>query len=113
MGEIIVGIAPGSILCGWLFPGAFDYVFRSASYGPMHILPQLGLILLMFQIGMEFEFTHLKARQHHQSVMRIAIAIMVVPFAAGYALGYGMTPVLSPGSSVHRQGIFDHAPAYS
>ncbi|MDO4769758.1 MAG: cation:proton antiporter [Brachymonas sp.] len=89
VGEIIVGIALGLILFGRLFPGAFDYVFRSASYGPTHILPQLGLILLMFQIGMGCEFAHLKAREHHQSMMRIAIASMVLPFAAGYALGYG------------------------
>ena len=106
VGEIVVGIVLGPTLFGWLFPGAFDYVFRSGSSDPMHILSQLGLILLMFQIGMEFEFSHLKAREHRNSVMRIAIASMAVPFATGYALGYGFTPVLSPGASRTAAALF-------
>ena len=60
----------------------------------------------MFQIGMEFEFSHLKAREHRKSVVRIAVASMVVPFAAGYALGYGFTPMLSPGASRTAAALF-------
>ena len=106
VGEIVVGIVLGPTLVGWLFPGAFEYVFHSVSGDPMHILSQLGLILLMFQIGMEFEFSHLKAREHRKSVVRIAVASMVVPFAAGYALGYGFTPMLSPGASRTAAALF-------
>ena len=106
VGEIVVGIVLGPTLFGWLFPGAFEYVFHSVSGDPMHILSQLGLILLMFQIGMEFEFSHLKAREHRKSVVRIAVASMVVPFAAGYALGYGFTPMLSPGASRTAAALF-------
>ena len=106
VGEIVVGIVLGPTLFGWLFPGTFAYVFRSVSGDSMHILSQIGLILLMFQIGMEFEFSHLQAREHRRSVMRIAAASMVVPFAAGYALGYGLTPLLSPGASRTAAALF-------
>ena len=31
VGEIVVGIVLGPTLFGWLFPGAFEYVFHSVS----------------------------------------------------------------------------------
>jgi len=31
---------------------------------PITIISQIGLILLMFQIGMDFEFGHLRARRN-------------------------------------------------
>ena len=62
VGEIIVGILLGPSLFGLLAPDAFQYVFRSAPPAPMQMLSQIGLILLMFQIGLEFDFSHLAER---------------------------------------------------
>src|SRR5580698_906611 len=63
VGEIIVGIVLGPSLFGLIAPGTFHFVFLSTPPQPMNVLSQLGLILLMFQIGLEFDFTHLRAMQ--------------------------------------------------
>ena len=60
VGEIIIGILLGPSLFGLLAPDVFHYVFRSSSPEPMAILSQIGLILLMFQIGLAFDFSHLE-----------------------------------------------------
>jgi Kef-type K+ transport system membrane component KefB len=88
VGEIIIGILLGPSLFGWLAPGAFNFVFHSAPPEAMLILSQLGLVLLMFQIGLEFDFAHLSETTNRAAVARVAVACLAVPFAGGFALGY-------------------------
>jgi Kef-type K+ transport system membrane component KefB len=87
VGEIIIGILLGPSLFGWLAPQTFTFVFRSAPPEPLLILSQLGLVLLMFQIGMEFDFAHLTERVNRRAVARVSIACLVLPFAMGFAVG--------------------------
>ena len=68
--EIIAGLLLGPSLFGLLLPETFSYVFRSVPPEPMTILSQVGLILLMFQIGLEFDFGHLAANQNRAAVMQ-------------------------------------------
>jgi Kef-type K+ transport system membrane component KefB len=96
VGEIIVGILLGPSLFGLLAPGAFDYVFHSAPQEPLTILSNLGLVLLMFQIGLEFDFSHLKERANRAAVLRISIACLVLPFAGGLGLGFLLTQSSPP-----------------
>ncbi|OZA10264.1 MAG: sodium:proton antiporter, partial [Hydrogenophilales bacterium 17-62-8] len=74
VGEIIVGILLGPSLFGLLAPDLFQYVFHSTPAAPMQMLSQIGLILLMFQIGLEFDFAHLAARNNRRAVTAIASA---------------------------------------
>src|SRR5919108_5091450 len=60
VGEIVAGLLLGPSLFGRLFPHQFDFVFHSISPVPLIILSQIGLCLLMFQIGLEFDFSHLR-----------------------------------------------------
>src|SRR2546425_452161 len=54
-GEIAAGLILGPSLFGRLSPNLFEQVFRP-SVGPIFsVLSQLGLILLMFLIGLEFD----------------------------------------------------------
>jgi Kef-type K+ transport system membrane component KefB len=96
VGEIIVGILLGPSLFGLLAPHAFDLVFHSAPPEPLTVLSNLGLVLLMFQIGMEFDFSHLTERANRAAVLRISIACLALPFAGGLGLGIliaqGMPP---------------------
>jgi Kef-type K+ transport system membrane component KefB len=87
VGEIIVGILLGPSLFGLLAPHAFDFVFHSAPPEPLTVLSNLGLVLLMFQIGMEFDFSHLTEPVNRSAVLRISIACLVLPFAGGFGLG--------------------------
>jgi Kef-type K+ transport system membrane component KefB len=92
VGEIIIGILLGPSLFGWLSPRAFDFVFHTAPPEPLQVLSSLGLVLLMFQIGLEFDFAHLRQSTNRAAVVRVSVACLVLPFAAGFGLGLAMTP---------------------
>jgi Kef-type K+ transport system membrane component KefB len=87
VGEILVGVLLGPSLFGALAPHAFEAVFRSTPAEPLTILSQVGLLLLMFQIGLEFDFSHLAQRVHRRTVWAVAGAGLVAPFAIGAAFG--------------------------
>jgi Kef-type K+ transport system membrane component KefB len=92
VGEIIVGILLGPSLFGWIAPHPFEVVFHSAPGETMQVLSNLGLVLLMFQIGLEFDFEHLTLRSNRAAVARVSIACLLLPFASGLALGLWMAP---------------------
>jgi Kef-type K+ transport system membrane component KefB len=101
VGEIIVGILLGPSLFGWVAPRAFDAVFHSVPPEPLQILSGLGLILLLFQIGMEFDFEHLAERRNRAAVLRVSAACLLVPFASGFALAFWMpSSATSPAARV-------------
>src|ERR1700691_1752069 len=102
VGEIIVGILLGPSLFGWLAPRTFDVVFHSAPPEPLQILSGLGLILLLFQIGMEFDFAHLTERRNRAAVLRVSAACLALPFASGFAVGFWLTSSATlSGARVH------------
>jgi len=106
VGEIIVGILLGPSLFGILAPGVFEYVFHSAPPAPMQVLSQIGLILLMFQIGLEFDFAHLVDRHNRRAVTYVATASMLAPFVLGFGFGYSTAPMLSPGVDPIASALF-------
>jgi len=106
VGEIIVGILLGPSLFGLLAPDLFQYVFHSTPAAPMQMLSQIGLILLMFQIGLEFDFAHLTERNNRRAVTFIASASMIAPFALGFGFGWFTAPLLSPGVDQLASALF-------
>ncbi len=106
VGEIIAGIVLGPSLFGLAAPELFHYAFRSSRPEPMQMLSQLGLILLMFQIGLEFDFSHLSEKRNRTAVTRVAALSLVLPFALGLAFGYASAPVLSPQSNPTASALF-------
>ena len=106
VGEIIVGILLGPSLFGLLAPDLFQYVFHSTPPEPMQMLSQIGLILLMFQIGFEFDFAHLAARNNRRAVAYVAAASLIAPFALGLGFGWLGAPLLSPGADRLASALF-------
>ncbi len=106
VGEIIVGILLGPSLFGLLAPDLFQTVFHSTPPAPMQMLSQIGLILLMFQIGLEFDFAHLTDHHNRRAVATIATAGMVAPFVLGFGFGYWTAPILSPGIDPLATALF-------
>jgi Kef-type K+ transport system membrane component KefB len=100
VGEIAAGLVLGPSVLGRFFPQVSDAVFHPAVAGlPGEVsdqllhwiftaLSQLGLILLLFLIGLEFDFAPL--RRHGRAALGISIAGIAMPFALGIAL----TPLL-------------------
>ncbi len=106
VGEIIIGILLGPSLFGRVVPDAFHFVFRSTPPEPIQILSQVGLILLMFQIGLEFDFSHLTERNNRKAVTRVAAASLILPFALGAVFGFYTAPLLSPGADPLASALF-------
>jgi Kef-type K+ transport system membrane component KefB len=97
VGEIVGGLIMGPSLFGRLFPDQFNFVFKSIPATSVVILSQIGLALLMFQIGLEFDFSHLRQRQTGVAVISVSAAGIVLPFALGWLLGGWSHEFLAPG----------------
>ncbi|MBI2688598.1 MAG: cation:proton antiporter [Acidobacteria bacterium] len=84
-GEIAAGLILGPSFFGRFFPEISARVF-DPSVGPIFsIISQIGLVLMMFLIGLEFEFGHLK--ENRRAALSLSIAGMLVPFLLGIWLG--------------------------
>jgi len=106
VGEIVAGIVLGPSLFGLLWPQGFQFLFRSTPPEPMAILSQVGLILLLFQIGLEFDFSHLREPRNRRAVGRIALFGLLLPFALGLAFGALSAPLLFPSGNALGYSLF-------
>jgi Kef-type K+ transport system membrane component KefB len=96
IGEILAGLILGPSLFGHFFPGASIFLFGAKASAPITIISQIGLVLLMFQIGMDFEFGHLARARNRNGTLGIAAASVSVPFALGFGIGQYSAPYLAP-----------------
>ncbi len=102
VGEIVAGLLLGPSLFAWVWPGGFAAVFEPTLPGVppdltaaafpkiFQALSQIGLVLLMFLVGLEFHTEHLRAKG--LAAAAVAAAGVGVPFA----LGAGLAPLLHP-----------------
>lgn len=97
VGEIVAGLLLGPSLFGHLFPELSGSIFGAEAAAPMLILSQIGLILLMFQIGSDFEFGHLRDPQNKRAVLYVSVVSIAAPLATGLLLGWWTAPILAPG----------------
>lgn len=88
VGEIVAGLLLGPSLLGHVCPGLTAQLFGAKPSAAIVILSQIGLILLMFQIGMGFEFGRLRQGRTRKAVLAVAAVSITVPLACGIALGY-------------------------
>ena len=93
VGEMAAGILLGPSLLGWVSPQIFATVFPSSSLGTLGALSQIGLVLFMFQVGLELDVKELKSQGH--AAILTSHAGIVVPFALGTVLAYFLYPMLS------------------
>jgi Kef-type K+ transport system membrane component KefB len=96
IGEIVAGLVLGPSLFGHFFPDAALALFGAKASSPITIISQIGLVLLMFQIGMDFEFGHLGRRKNRNGSLGITAASITVPFALGFVIGQFSAPLLAP-----------------
>ncbi len=101
--EIVAGIMLGPSLLGWLAPELWADIFPKESLTFLSMMSQVGLILFMFLVGLEFDATLLRGRGHTSIV--ISHTSIIVPFALGALIALYLYPVLSdpavPFSVVH------------
>lgn len=109
VGEIAAGLLLGPSCLGYFFPQLAEAIFHPHWHSPelphalfdatMHwifsTLSQVGLILLLFLIGLEFDLRHL--RVHGKAAILISLAGILLPFG----LGAGMAVLLHPVIEAH------------
>ena len=94
IGEVVGGILLGPSLLGRLFPEAAAFLLPLDAAPFLGVIAQIGVILYMFLIGLELDLGVLRARLSMTIV--IASASIVVPFALGGALAFGLFESLAP-----------------
>lgn len=97
IGELLAGVALGPSLLGWLEPGE-----------TLRLLAEIGIILLLFEVGLETDVRDL-ARSGGRSVV-VAVAGFAFPFLLGFGvahegLGMDLLPALFVGGTLTATSI--------
>jgi Kef-type K+ transport system membrane component KefB len=93
-GEVAAGLLLGPSLLGKLAPDFFASVFTLSTGPVLNILSQLGLILLMFLVGLEFDFAHLKT--YGKTAAATSIVGIAFPFGLGILIAQVIHPLVAP-----------------
>jgi len=110
VGEIAAGLILGPSVLGkielWTWG---DHRLSATVFDPtvspiVHTLSELGLILLLFLVGLEFDFSHLKTG--HTKALAISATGAVLPFGMGYFLAPLMLPYLETRVELHGFSLF-------
>jgi Kef-type K+ transport system membrane component KefB len=116
VGEIMAGILFGPSCLAALWPQAFASFTNPSVEGlpggtlPLliKVLSQIGLVLLLFLIGLEFDFSHLKSTG--VGTAAISLTGMALPFTLGLGLGWlvhaPLTGVMEKPPSVFTFSLF-------
>ncbi len=97
VGEMAAGILLGPSLLGWVAPGISAALFPPDSLPHLNTVSQLGLLLFMFLVGLEFDPRLMRGRGH-AAVVTSHVSI-IVPFFLGALLALYLYPRLADSST--------------
>lgn len=81
VGEMIAGVLLGPSLFGLLWAGGQHQLFPPASMGVLYAVSQIGLVLYMFLIGVEFDTNLIRTRL--RSAASVSLAGIITPLVLG------------------------------
>jgi Kef-type K+ transport system membrane component KefB len=105
VGEIAAGLLLGPSVLGRVFPDVFQAIFHPTVSGIDPDLfdqllrwiftgiSQLGLVFLLFLVGLEFDFSHLRGQG--KSAFGISVSGVALPFALGVGIAFLMHPAVA------------------
>lgn len=82
-GEILAGLVLGPSVLGALYPEQVKALFDSSTAPTFTALAQLGLVFLMFEVGLSFEFGRAFG-QNKKGMALISALGIVIPFTLGF-----------------------------
>jgi Kef-type K+ transport system membrane component KefB len=85
VGEIAAGILLGPSALGAVWPADCPVLFPHETQTSMQLLGKIGLIFLLFQVGMEFDYSHLRARS--RTIIAVSALGMAAPVVCGLLIG--------------------------
>ena len=93
MGEIVAGVMLGPSFLGWAAPALYQALFPATSLSYLNALSQVGLLLFMFLVGLEFNSTVIR-RLGRAAVLTSNVSI-ALPFVLGWLLAAYLYPRLA------------------
>jgi Kef-type K+ transport system membrane component KefB len=96
VGIMIAGLALGASGLGAVAPAFFHRVFDAPALAQMETLSQLGVVLLVFGVGLTTNFSHVVHRDGRRVVIALTAAGIPVAFAIGTTFGLLTSHVLAP-----------------
>jgi Kef-type K+ transport system membrane component KefB len=100
VGEIAAGILLGPSCFGRLCPGLSAVIFDHSVDVVFGALSELGLILLVFVVGLEFDFSHV--RQWGKAAVGMSVVGTCLPFLLGAGIAPLIWPYLEPIAATGR-----------
>jgi Kef-type K+ transport system membrane component KefB len=85
VGEIAAGILLGPSALGLIWPADWPVLFPKETQQSLQLLGKLGLIFLLFQVGMEFDYSHLRSRS--RTITAVSALGIAAPFLCGLLIG--------------------------
>lgn len=86
--EMVAGFLLGPSFFGALLPSVQTRIFPAASLHPLYVLSQVGLVLYMFSVGLEFRLD--LVTQFRRRAFGVSVAGIAFPFVLGSALALVM-----------------------
>ena len=94
IGEVIGGLLLGPSLLGALWPEAGEFLLPKEVAPSLGVIAQLGVILYMFQVGLELDLSHLKGKA--KATAAISLLSIALPLALGAGLALWLHPRFAP-----------------
>jgi Kef-type K+ transport system membrane component KefB len=94
VGEIAAGLLLGPSFIGLFAPEFVSFIFPDEVKGPLALLAKIGLLLMLFQVGMEFDFSHLRAKS--KVVITSSLMGILAPLAGGLAISPWLHRTFAP-----------------
>lgn len=105
--EMITGVLLGPSLFGLLAPELHARIFPKESLSVIYCLAQIGLVLYMFLIGLEFDLELIRKRL--RSALAVSWAGILAPFALGAFLAWALQnrfPLFAPNVKLWEAMLF-------
>jgi Kef-type K+ transport system membrane component KefB len=100
-GEVAAGLILGPSFFGKFFPGLSAHIFAPSIGLIFSVISQIGLVFLLFLIGLEFDFSHLK--DYRKATVSISAMALLLPFGLGIIVGQLLYPHV--GEGINRLGF--------
>jgi Kef-type K+ transport system membrane component KefB len=102
IGEMVAGLVLGPSLLGAIAPRVYHQLFPESSISTLNLLSQIGVVIFLFLIGLEFDPNLIRNRG--KAAAAISITSIAIPFAIGVGLAHALYPALF--NDPHGQKFF-------
>jgi Kef-type K+ transport system membrane component KefB len=94
VGEMLAGILLGPSVLGWVWPDLSSALFAPSSLGSLNAVSQVGLLVFMFLVGLEFDGKMLAGQRG--AALIVSHVSISTPFILGAAVAYWLFPRFAP-----------------